>query len=71
MDAVVNHIESYLGLYSLLGILLLGAGGFFAFDARSARRRRGAIEHNSSPDHTRSVHTHDPWAGMNESGPKI
>ncbi len=71
MDTLVNHVETYLGLYMLLGIILLGGGIVLAIDLLSPRRIRGASDPRDIPDHTRTVHMHHPWAGMDESGPDI
>lgn len=71
MDAIVNHIETFRGLSIVLAVVALGAGGMFGFDALTARRQRATVSQTRTPDHTRIVHPDNPWAGMNESGPKI
>jgi hypothetical protein len=71
MDTLVNHVETYLGLYMLLVIVLLAAATILAIDLLSPRRQRGARDHRDIPDHTRAVHMNHPWAGMDESGPDI
>ena len=71
MDTLVNHVETYLGIYMLLVIVLLGAGTVVAIDFLSPRRQRGASDPRDIPDHTRTVHMHNPWAGMDESGPDM
>ena len=63
MDTLVGHIDDYMGLYTLLVILLLGVGSVFAVDVVSARRRRTTNAHGASPDHTRTVHTIIPGPG--------
>ena len=69
MDTLVNHIDTYLGLYTILAVFLLAAGSVVAIDLLSPRSMRGRAGHETAPDHTRSVHMHHPWAGMDESGP--
>lgn len=71
MDTLVNHISNYLGLYMLLLIVLLVIGTVLAVDVLSPRRRRADAAHKDVPDHTRTVHMHHPWAGMDESDPDI
>lgn len=55
----------------LILIVLLAIGTVLAVDLLSPRRSRSHTGHNAAPDHTRTVHTHHPRAGMDESGPDI
>jgi hypothetical protein len=71
MGALVDHIEAFKGLYIVAVAVLAVGGGIWWFDVSSARRSRGKDTRQTGPDHTRTVHTHDPWAGMDESGPEI
>jgi cbb3-type cytochrome oxidase subunit 3 len=62
MDAFTAHIADWLVLYLaivLLGLIILWV---WAFDKRSIHQR------GQTSEHERTVHRHDPFAGMDEHG---
>jgi hypothetical protein len=71
MESIVGHLDTFRALYVVGGTALAVIGGFCLFDVVSARRHRVDGRIGQAPDHTRSVHKHGPWAGMDESGPEV
>jgi len=69
MNTLIDHLQAYQGLYIMLLVAAAMIGILFASDTWSVRRTRGDLGQGKRPDHERTVHTHHPFAGMDESGP--
>lgn len=68
MDGLIGHLQAYAGLYIALVVAAAALGSLLVSDIWSDRRMHGEISQGKRPDHGRTVHTHHPFAGMDESG---
>jgi len=69
MDVLIDHVQAYAGLYIALLVAAAVIGSLVVMDIWSARRTHAEIGQSKRRDHERTVHTHHPFAGMDESGP--